>query len=98
MMTNTLITAIAAQVLTFSADRIAVDPVTKAAVATGNVVAVRAPYTLRSQYLSKTADGVYTFAFPTYATTCTNGLGHTHWNVTGEFEYQEHDHVLLRNA
>ena len=98
MMTNTLLTAIAAQVLTFSADRVAVDPVTKAAVATGNVVAVRAPYTLRSQYLSKTADGKYTFAFPTYATTCTNGLDHTHWNVTAELEYQEHDHVILRNA
>ena len=61
MMTNTLLTAIAAQVLTFSADRVAVDPVTKAAVATGNVVAVRAPYTLRSQYLSKTADGKYDY-------------------------------------
>ena len=48
MITNSLLTAIAAQVLTFSADRVAVDPVTKAAVATGNVVAVRAPYTMRS--------------------------------------------------
>ena len=98
MMTNSLLTVIAAQLLTFSADRVAVDPVTKAAVATGNVVAVRAPYTMRSQYLSKTAEGKYTFAFPTYATTCTNEVGHTHWNVTAELEYQEHDYVILRNA
>ena len=98
MMTNSLLSVVAAQLLTFSADRVAVDPVTKAAVATGNVVAVRAPYTMRSQYLSKTAEGKYTLAFPTYATTCTNEVGHTHWNVTAELEYQEHDHVLLRNA
>ena len=43
MTTNIVLTAIASQVLTFTADRVAVDPVTKAAVATGNVVAVRSP-------------------------------------------------------
>lgn len=98
MTTNVLLTAIASQVLTFTADRVAVDPVTKAAAATGNVVAVRSPYTLRSESLSKTADGKYVFSNPTYATTCTNELGHTHWNVTGEVEYKDFDYVVLRDA
>ena len=98
MTTNILFTAVAAQALTFSADRVAVDPVTKAAVATGHVEAVRSPYTLRAESLSKTADGKFMFPFPTYATTCTNEVGHTHWNVTGEIEYQEGDYVILRDA
>ena len=98
MTTNILLTAIAAQALTFSADRVAVDPVTKAAVATGHVEAVRSPYRLRADSLSKSADGKYVFPFPTYATTCTNDIGHTHWNVTGGIEYQEHDYVILRDA
>lgn len=84
--------------LSFTADRIAADNVTKAVVASGNVVAVSAPYSLRSDYLSKSADGKYLLADPTCATTCTNAVGHTHWNVTGEVEYQEHDYVILRNA
>ena len=84
--------------MSFTADRIAVDNVTKAAVASGHVVAVKAPYTLRSDYLEKTAGGTFLFADPTYATTSTNAVGHTHWNVTGELEYREHEAVILRNA
>ena len=84
--------------MTFTADRIAVDNVTKAAVASGHVVAVSAPYSLRSDRLEKSADGKFLFADPTCATTCTNDVGHTHWNVTGELEYQEREHVILRNA
>ena len=84
--------------LSFTADRIAADNVTQAAVASGHVVAVSAPYSLRSDYLSKTADGTFLFADPTCATTCTNDVGHTHWNVTGELEYKEREHVILRNA
>ena len=98
MTTNVLLTAIASQALTFSADRVAVDPVTKAAVATGNVVAVRSPYTLRSESMSKSAEGKYLFSSSTCATTCTNEIGHTHWNVTGEVEYMERDYVILRDA
>lgn len=98
MTTNIVLTAIASQVLTFTADRVAVDPVTKAAVATGNVVAVRSPYTLRSEGMSKTAEGKYHFLDPTYATTCTNELGHTHWNITGEIEYDEQDCLIIRDA
>ena len=84
--------------MTFTADRIAADNVTKAAVASGHVVAVSAPYSLRSEYLEKTADGKMLFADPTTMTTCSNEVGHTHWNVTGELEYREHDAVILRNA
>ena len=84
--------------MSFTADRIAVDNVTKAAVASGHVVAVSAPYTLRSDYLEKTAGGTFLFGDPTCATTCTNAVGHTHWNVTGELEYREHEAVILRNA
>ncbi len=82
----------------FTADRIAADNVTKAAVASGHVVAVSAPYSLRSEYLEKTADGKMLFADPTMVTTCSNEVGHTHWNVTGELEYRAHDAVILRNA
>ena len=84
--------------MAFTADRIAADNVTKAAVASGHVVAVSAPYSLRSDYLAKTAGGKFLFADPTCVTTCTNDVGHTHWNVTGELEYQEHEYVILRNA
>ena len=101
-MTTALILAAAAAAaipnMTFTADSVAVDRVTGAAIATGHVVAVRAPYSLRSESLSKTADGLYRFAWPTYATTCTNDLGHTHWNVTVELEYRDRDFVVLRNA
>lgn len=93
-----LAAAVAADTLTFTADSIAVDRVTGAAVATGHVVAVRAPYTLMGESLTKTADGVYRLAWPTYATTCTNDVGHTHWNVTGELEYRENDYVVMRDA
>ena len=84
--------------MTFTADHIAVDNVTKAAVATGHVVAVSKPYSLRSEYLEKTADGKMLFADPTTVTTCSNEVGHTHWNVTGELEYRVRDAVILRNA
>ena len=87
-----------ADALTFTADHVAVDNVTKAAVATGHVVAVRKPYSLRGDYLKKTADGTFLFADPTTATTCSNEVGHTHWNWRGELEYRTHDAVIMRNA
>ena len=88
---------IAAQAMTFTADRVAADNMTHAVAASGNVVAVSAPYTLRGESMSRAADGTYLFSDPTYATTCTNAYGHTHWNVTGEIEYRAGDFVLLRN-
>ena len=89
---------LAAQAMTFTADRIAADNVTRALAASGHIVAVSAPYTLRGESMERTADGTMIFHDPTYATTCTNALGHTHWNVTGEVEYKDEDHVLLRSA
>lgn len=89
---------VAAQAMSFTADRIAADDVTKTVVATGRIVAVSAPLTVRSESMSRSADGTFHFCDPTYATTCTNALGRTHWNVTGELKYRADDYVLLRNA
>lgn len=84
--------------MTFSADRIAVDNVTKAAVATGHVHATAGVVSLRSDYLERDADGKFFFGDPTCVTTCTNDVGHTHWNVSGSVQYKADDYVLLRNA
>lgn len=84
--------------MTFTADVMAVDNVTKAAVATGHVHAVREPFTLRSEYLERDAEGVAHFANPTCVTTCTNDVGHTHWNVTGDVVYKQDDYVIVRDA
>ena len=88
----------AAEAMTFTADRIAADNVTRALAASGHIVAVSKPLTLRGSYMSRDADGRMLFADPTCATTCSNEVGHTHWNVTGEVEYREKDCVILRNA
>ena len=88
----------AAQVMTFTADRIAADGVTHALTATGHVVAAAGPITVRGEYLTRDADGTMLFHDPVCATTCTNAVGHTHWNVSGEVEYREKEHVILRNA
>ena len=88
----------AAQTMTFTADRIAADNVTHALAATGHIVAVSSPMTLRGESMSRSADGLFRFGESTCATTCTNAVGHTHWNVTGELEYKEKEYVLLRNA
>ena len=95
-MTATLF-LIAAQAMTFTADRIAADGVTRALTASGHVTAVSSPYVLRGELMRREADGSMLFQDPTYATTCSNELGHTHWNVTGEIAYKAKDHVLLRN-
>ena len=96
MITSLLLAA--AEAMTFTADRIAADNVTHALAASGHVVAVQTPYSLRSECLRREADGRMTFADPTCVTTCTNDVGHTHWNLTGEVEYQDKDHVIVRNA
>ena len=95
--TTILLAAAAAEAMTFTADRVAVDHVTKAAVATGHVVAVRKPLTLRGEYMMRDDSGLMKFHDPTCVTTCTNDVGHTHWNVTGEVEYKADDYVILRN-
>ena len=88
----------AAQTMAFTADRIAADGVTRALAATGHIVATSGPFTLRGESLSRDADGLMRFHDPTYATTCSNAVGHTHWNVTGEVEYKDEEYVILRNA
>ena len=88
----------AANTMTFTADRIAADNVTRALTATGHIVAVSEPLTIRGDYMTRAADGLMTFYDPVCATTCTNEVGHTHWNISGEIEYQEKKYVLLRNA
>ena len=91
-----------AQVVTdgvsFTADSIAVDNVTKAAVASGHVHAVSGVISFTSEYMERDVNGVMRFRNPTCVTTCTNEVGHTHWNVSGDLEFQADDHVLLRNA
>ncbi len=84
--------------LKFTADRIAVDMNTHATHATGHVHAVSHPVSMRSESLVRRADGTLLFADPTCVTTCTNEVGHTHWNVTGELEYHDRDCVILRNV
>ena len=95
MMISTLLAV--AQTLSFTADRIAADDRTHALTATGHIVAASGPVRLRGEYMTRSTDGKMIFHDPTCATTCSNEVGHTHWNVTGEVEYQENDHVLLRN-
>lgn len=87
-----------AQAMTLTADRIAADNVTKALTATGHVHATAGVMSMRSESVSRDADGLIVFPDGTCVTTCTNEVGHTHWNVSGEVEYQEHDYVILRNA
>ena len=76
----------AAQAMTFTADRIAADSVTHALTATGHIVAASGPITIRGECLTRDADGTMLFHDPVCATTCTNAVGHTHWNVSGEVE------------
>ena len=81
----------AAQTMTFTADRIAADGVTRALAATGHVVAASGPMTVRGEYMTRDADGTMLFHDPVCATTCTNEVGHTHWNVSGEVEYKDRE-------
>ena len=97
-MIGTLFLIASASAATFTADTIAADNVTKAAVATGHVVAKQGVVTLRSDRLERSEDGTMHFDASTCVTTCSNEVGHTHWNVTGEVEYRQNDYVLLRNA
>ena len=83
---------------TMTADKIAVDNVTKASLATGHVKAKYGAVTVRSDRMERDAGGTMHFDSSTTATTCSNEVGHTHWNVSGEIEYKADDYVLLRDA
>ena len=97
-MIATLFLIAAAPAMTFTADRIAADHVTQALTATGHIKAVIKPLSLLGEFMTRDADGTVHFHDPTCATTCSNEVGHTHWNVTGELRYKAEDSVLLRNA
>ena len=84
--------------LQVSADRIAADRVTGSLLASGNVVAVSAPYRLLSDSCTKNAENVSHFSYPSMFTTCTNDLCCLHWSITGEAEYAEGHYVSMRNA
>lgn len=84
--------------LDIAADRVAVDNVTKAAVAEGNVTVREGVMSLRSEKLERDADGIVRLHRPSTATTCTNAVGHTHWCAEGEVEYSPHDYVVLRGV
>ena len=84
--------------VSFTADLVAADSVTKAAVASGHVHAVSGVMSLRGDYMERDAEGTMRFGDTTLATTCTNAPGHTHWGVSGAVEFKPGDHVLLRNG
>ena len=81
-----------------TADRVAADNVTGALAASGHVQAVSAPVVLRSESVSRDAEGEFTFADPTHLTTCTNAWDHLHWKLSGEVRFKDGHHVILRNA
>lgn len=81
-----------------TADRVAADNVTGALAASGHVQAVSAPVVLRSEFVSRDAEGEFTFADPTHLTTCTTDWDHLHWKVSGEVRFKDGHYVLLRNA
>ncbi len=97
-MIASILLAVASNVMTFTADRVAVDNIVKSAVATGHVHAVYGPIILRSDSLERDANGVAHFRDPTSVTTCTNEVGHTHWGVSAEVEYKADDYVIVKNA
>ena len=67
-------------------------------VATGNVVAVAAPYRIHTDAAQRAADGHYAFAPGTMMTTCSNDVDHLHWRLTGEFHYLENQAAVVRDA
>lgn len=80
------------------ADRLAVDNVTKAAVASGHVEVSCGILTLHGEELSRDAEGTIRLGDSTWVTTCTNDFGHTHWNISGKVEYRPKDYVKLWNC
>ena len=84
--------------LSVTADRMAVDNVTKAMVATGNVTAVMKPIIMRSESARREIDGLIRLAEGSQVTTCTNCPGHLHWSAEGEVEFKNHDYIIMRNV
>lgn len=79
-----------------TADKIQVDNVTKTTIISGNVKGQYDSFSIRGEKLSRDADGVMT-ADDATVTTCTNDVEHTHWDVTGNVVYRQHEYVILRD-
>ena len=60
---------VAAEAMTFTADRIAADGVTRALTATGHIEAVAGVVKVRGELMTRDADGTMVFHDPTCATT-----------------------------
>jgi len=80
------------------ADVIAADNVTQAFAASGHVHVTHGAMKLRSERVTRDAEEVFRLDAPTTVTTCSNAVGHTHWNLTGAVEFRDKDYVLVRNA
>lgn len=87
----------ASRTFTVKADRMAVDNVTKVAIATGHVDAVSEPLHLRGELAVRDTNGVMRLAEPTELTTCTNHPGICHWSLKGEVEYKDAKYIAGRN-
>lgn len=83
----------AARLFKFTADRMAVDNVTKTASATGRVHAVSEPLHLRTESATRDAEGVTHLADPTSITTCTNHPGICHWELRGKVDYKDGKYI-----
>ncbi len=66
--------------------------------ATGNVAAVLSPYSFRSQRVSRTVDGIYSFGEGAFATTCTNDTADLHWGLKGTFTYIQDQAFLAKDV
>lgn len=80
-----------------SADKIQVDNVTKTTIVSGNVSAKYDAFSIRGDKLARDQEGAMT-ADDATVTTCTNEVGHTHWDATGNVVYRQQEYVILRNA
>lgn len=79
-----------------TADKIQVDNVTKTTIVSGNVTGKYDAFSIRGDKLARDAEGTMTADNAT-VTTCTNEVGHTHWDVTGNVVYRQHDYIVLRD-
>ncbi len=66
--------------------------------ATGRVAAVLSPYSFRSQRVSRTVDGIYSFGDGAFATTCTNDTEDLHWGLKGTFTYIQDQAFLAKDV
>lgn len=80
-----------------SADKIQVDKETKTTIVKGNVTGQYDPFSIRGDEFMRDEDGIMT-GDDASLTTCTNAVGHTHWDVAGNIEFRQHEYVILRNA